>query len=259
MKQNITFYIARDGKVKLLDYVVSEGVSVKEIDSHNQTPLYYASREGHTHMCKRLVELGCNPNHSDIAKQTCLFYSAKAGHLETCKFLVENGAKYDHNDKKKQTPLFYAKKSGNQELVTYIESLKNQKVQQKEKTVSESKSNKKKKSKDEQKFTYNLIYTDENGHRVQMTKEDFQRFVEEHPHLAEYFQNPEKLPTDTAQGDKAWVAVAKKVLQTLWKMRGAYHFHAPVDPVRLNCLDYFDIIKNPMDFGTAKVFISTSV
>lgn len=50
----------------------------------------------------------------------------------------------------------------------------------------------------------------------------------------------------------AWVKAAKKIIQTLWKMKGCYIFHVPVDPEKLNCYDYFDIVKKPMDMGTIK-------
>ncbi len=39
----------------------------------------------------------------------------------------------------------------------------------------------------------------------------------------------------------------------IWKEKGCYLFQQPVDPVKYNIDDYFDIIKNPMDFGTIKV------
>ena len=256
LKQNVIFYIARDGKNKLLEYLVSEGVGVAEVDTHGQIPLFYAAREGHTETCGKLIANGSDVNHADVVKQTCLFYSAKSGHLETCKYLVEHGAKHTHTDKKKQTALFWAKKSENQQLIEYFEGLKNQKPAAapvtKEKSISESKSNKKKKSKEDQRHTYHLVYTDENGNKIQMTKADFQKFLESHPQLAEYFHHPEKLQTEGLERE-SWEKVAKKIIQAMWKIRGAYHFHTPVDPVRLSCLDYFDVIKNPMDFGTIKV------
>jgi len=156
LRQNIIFYIARDGKVKLLEYLVSEGVGVAEVDTHGQIPLFYAAREGHTETCRSLIANGTDVNHADVVKQTCLFYSAKSGHLDTCKALIELGAKHTHTDKKKQTALFWAKKSENPQLIEYFESLKNQKptvaapVIAKERTVSESKSNKKKKTREDQ-------------------------------------------------------------------------------------------------------------
>lgn len=35
-------------------------------------------------------------------------------------------------------------------------------------------------------------------------------------------------------------------------------FLTPVDPVKLNIPDYFDIIKQPMDLGTIKRMLATS-
>ena len=42
-------------------------------------------------------------------------------------------------------------------------------------------------------------------------------------------------------------------MNAVWKIKNANIFHYPVDPVKLNILDYFTIIKHPMDFGTIKV------
>ena len=44
----------------------------------------------------------------------------------------------------------------------------------------------------------------------------------------------------------------KNILQKLCKNRHAYFFLEPVDPIALNIPTYFEIIKNPMDFGTIK-------
>ena len=42
----------------------------------------------------------------------------------------------------------------------------------------------------------------------------------------------------------------RNILQKLCKHRHAYFFMEPVDPIALNIPTYFEIIKNPMDFGT---------
>lgn len=42
------------------------------------------------------------------------------------------------------------------------------------------------------------------------------------------------------------------MLNTLWKHNNAWIFYEPVDPQKLGILDYHDIIKHPMDFGTIK-------
>ncbi|CAM9233657.1 unnamed protein product [Lampetra planeri] len=46
--------------------------------------------------------------------------------------------------------------------------------------------------------------------------------------------------------------LAKVVLKALWKHQFAWPFHTPVDTVKLNLPDYYEIIKNPMDMGTIK-------
>ena len=43
-----------------------------------------------------------------------------------------------------------------------------------------------------------------------------------------------------------------RLLNNLWKHSNAWIFHEPVDPVKLNIQDYFDIIKQPMDLSTVK-------
>ena len=54
----------------------------------------------------------------------------------------------------------------------------------------------------------------------------------------------EKLKKDT------WRTIALKIISNLWKAKGGTFFHEPVDPVKLNITGYFEVVKNPMDFGT---------
>lgn len=44
-------------------------------------------------------------------------------------------------------------------------------------------------------------------------------------------------------------------MNNLWKFKDAEIFHKPVNPVELHIPDYFDIIKNPMDYSTIKVSV----
>lgn len=43
-----------------------------------------------------------------------------------------------------------------------------------------------------------------------------------------------------------------KILSICWKLKGAFWFYEPVDPVKFGILNYFDIITKPMDMGTIK-------
>lgn len=48
-------------------------------------------------------------------------------------------------------------------------------------------------------------------------------------------------------------------MEKLQKLKGAYLFLEPVDPIKLGIEDYFTIIKNPMDFGTIKVLFLSRI
>lgn len=43
-----------------------------------------------------------------------------------------------------------------------------------------------------------------------------------------------------------------KILAQSSKLKGSYWFQEPVDPVKFNILDYFDVISKPMDLGTIR-------
>lgn len=49
-----------------------------------------------------------------------------------------------------------------------------------------------------------------------------------------------------------WEKAAKRLLNSLWRSNSAQIFHNPVDPDRLGIPDYFEIVKDPIDFGTIK-------
>lgn len=47
-----------------------------------------------------------------------------------------------------------------------------------------------------------------------------------------------------------WEKVARRMMTNLMKCKNAWIFNEPVNPEKNGILDYFDIITNPMDFGT---------
>lgn len=67
-----------------------------------------------------------------------------------------------------------------------------------------------------------------------------------------FFKNHLKLLFNGRDKDN-WIKIAKKIMSACWKIKGSYIFHQPVDPIKLGIEDYFDIVKQPMDFGTIKV------
>lgn len=56
--------------------------------------------------------------------------------------------------------------------------------------------------------------------------------------------------------NESWVKVATKIMGHVFKLKGSYWFAEPVDPIKYNITDYFDIITRPMDLGTIRKKLS---
>ena len=73
----------------------------------------------------------------------------------------------------------------------------------------------------------------------------------ENPSLVDQLNDPELAEENTPLYDN-WEKAAKRLLATLWRTNSAQIFHNPVDPDRLGIPDYFEVVKDPIDFGTIK-------
>ena len=51
---------------------------------------------------------------------------------------------------------------------------------------------------------------------------------------------------------ESWEKQAKKLLTLLWKYKDSEIFHKPVNPIEQGVPNYFNIVKNPMDFSLIK-------
>lgn len=56
-----------------------------------------------------------------------------------------------------------------------------------------------------------------------------------------------------------WQRVAMRVLTICCKAKGSFYFTEPVDPAKYGVDDYFDIITEPMDFGTIRNKLNNNV
>ena len=93
-----------------------------------------------------------------------------------------------------------------------------------------------------------------------LTEEELNQFEYAHPEISQYWLQPEAL--DELQVDEKWKEngiefyswdnAAQVLINNLWNIPNAWIFHEPVDPKKLGIPKYFDIIKNPLDFGTIK-------
>lgn len=106
----------------------------------------------------------------------------------------------------------------------------------------------------EARHTYKLVHLNEKGESRDLTEEEVNQICADNPELAAYLANPETIPQDFEED--TWDKVAARILSNCSKMKGAFYFQEPVDPVKYNIMDYFDIISHPMDLGTVKKRLS---
>lgn len=59
---NVLSYAVVSGDPALVDYLISKGANVNELDKNGTTALHYAAREHHGKVIRQLVAAGANPN-----------------------------------------------------------------------------------------------------------------------------------------------------------------------------------------------------
>ena len=90
-----------------------------------------------------------------------------------------------------------------------------------------------------------MVFTDENGNKKDMSIHDFKTlFASNHPDLVKFFDDPELLLSQEGLLEKAqfWWKACKKIVQHMWKIRGCFIFHAPVD------MEKYDFSFHHFDF-----------
>ena len=290
-EQTCLYYTCREGKNLCSKYLVEEcGLNVNEIDVYGQTPIYYCVRDHKIETVKLMIELGTNINIEDKYGQTCLFYGIREGHIDIVELLIQKGANVNQVDKKKRTPYSFAEKYNFQNICELL--LKNGANKPISKINAEKRGRKEKKKNIKQKFDNennnqeNRINNEneetlalediqkprkcylvkiEGDRKIPLTNEEIKIFKKEHEEIYKYLvdeKEREKLKDNTEKSllyFGAWEKQAKKLINMLWKVKGAYLFHKPVDPIELGIPDYFQIIKNPMDFSTIKKKLSNNL
>lgn len=268
LNQTVLYYAAREGKVKCAEYLISLKCDVNHRDQYGQTPLYYAARDGHYELVNKLIQAGSNVNNVDANGQTALFYAAREGRRNVCELLINCGINVNKQDNHKQTALHWAKKYNRTEVVELL--LSHGAIPLREPTVPRAKERPKKSEKGKKApadintvMPFALtVYKD--GVWRELTLAEYQEFLVLNKDAAKYFNNPALLsgfkapPLEQAQNlSYHWDKTAGKILNALWKMNGAWHFHKPVDYLAMRIPDYPEIVKHPMDFGTIKGKLAT--
>lgn len=278
--QTCLYYTCREGKVQCCKFLIDEcGLRVNEIDLYGQNPIYYAVRDGKTEVVRLMIEKGSDINLEDKYGQNCIFYSVREGHYEVTELLIENGANVNQVDKKKMTPYSFAEKFNQGKIAELLlrsgavkPEPKGEREKKSKKNVKQATSHIDKETKNEMTIEeiqkpkkFILVRVDSEGRKFPLTEEEINKFKSENSNLFNYLENKEELKKLTENANKdllyydSWEKQAKKLMNTLWKVKDADLFHKPVDPIELGIPDYFDVIKNPMDFSTIKRKLNNNV
>lgn len=277
-QQTCLYYTAREGKYLTCKYLIEDcGLPINEKDIYGQNPIYYSAREGKIDICKLFVEKGADINLEDKFGQTCIFYAIRGGHYDIVDFLINNGANINKIDKKKETPVSFALKYSQEKIVDLLvdngaikpEKKLNQKNKinhnyqdyRKKENIQENEIEKNKKIIEQIQIPkkYVLVKISENGEKIPLSDQEYDEFMKNNPEINGLISNKNLLKKLTNEIDddclkmcESWEKLAKQLMSILWKVKDAEIFHKPVDPIKLNVPNYYDIIKNPMDFSTVK-------
>ena len=289
LEQTCLYYTCREGKNLCSKYLVEEcGLNVNEIDVYGQTPIYYCVRDNKIETVKLMIELGTNINIEDLYGQTCLFYAIREGHYDIVELLIQKGANVNQVDKKKRTPYSYAEKFNYQNICDLL--IQNGANKPISKINAEKRGRKERKKLKEllgeenindeniinneneeitleelQKTRKCYLVKIEDDKKIPLTDEEIEIFKQQHEDIFKYLTDEKEREKLKENVDKtlfyfeSWEKQAKKLINILWKVKGAYLFHKPVDPEELGIPDYPQIIKNPMDFSTIKKKLSNNL
>ncbi|KAK4320556.1 hypothetical protein Pmani_008562, partial [Petrolisthes manimaculis] len=116
---------AKQGDLKMLKDLHSQGYSLLSIDALGQTALHYSARHGHKDVVRYLIA-SAPPSIFDMVDndkgQTALHQAAQNRRRTVCCMLVAAGASLTIKDLQGNTPRALAQSADDQELAAYLES-----------------------------------------------------------------------------------------------------------------------------------------
>ncbi|KAK3882702.1 hypothetical protein Pcinc_012911 [Petrolisthes cinctipes] len=116
---------AKQGDIKMLKDLHSQGYSLLSIDAQGQTALHYSARHGHKDVVRYLIA-SAPPSIFDMVDnekgQTALHQAAQNRRRTVCCMLVAAGASLTIKDLQGNTPRALAQSADDQELAAYLES-----------------------------------------------------------------------------------------------------------------------------------------
>jgi len=218
------------------------------MDNKKQTPLHWAKRHNKKEVIELLQAYTNTKHENKNVEKTKTKGKTQMQPPQNTIFMSETPYIEPTNELPEQVPV---------QQIQKINSTTEQSIAPSDEKNNNNLLKKRKREKYEAKISYKLVYTDDFGKSTELTNADFEKFKEKYPQIAEMILKADSLINENLikenKEKETWEKVAKRILNNVWKLKGAFYFHSPVDPIRLKIDDYFDIVKKPMDFGTIKV------
>ena len=97
------FQAAREGSIKRIKSLISDGVDVNAMSENGMTPLHWAARFGHKEVVELLIAKGADVNAMSKYSGTPLCLAAQGGHKTVAEVLIAKGADVEGKDRHGQT------------------------------------------------------------------------------------------------------------------------------------------------------------
>lgn len=98
----------RAEQMKLIDEIISSGISVNSLSNKGLSPLIFAAVNGNLEVVKYLTDLGADIHQRSEAGATAIGQAANKGHIDVVDFLLVNGADINVKCQSACTPLILA-------------------------------------------------------------------------------------------------------------------------------------------------------
>ena len=106
--------------IRLFDFLIGQGVSVKEKDGKGLTSLVLAVKEKKKDWPLRLLKAGADANQAGVTDENLLMEAIQGGNTGLVKILIEYGATVDAKNKAGETALMVAVDKANREMIIML-------------------------------------------------------------------------------------------------------------------------------------------
>ena len=263
--ETILFEAASLGKLSICKYLI-ELLNFKINKSNNlgQTPLFCAAKYGFIDIIEYFLSQKANINSIDNFGENCLFPAIEWEQIDVVKYLILRGININQINKDGITPLKKCINYQIDSLITLIKLNGGIVPQEKKKSnlnkscLDDIKSKKIEKIVNQIQIPhkYILVNVDKNGKKTRLKDEEINNLMRENFQVNKLLSDKEELMKEIGENDidilfkESWEGIAKKLVCKLMRIRDCELFREPIDPIKLDIPDYFQIIKRPMDFKT---------